>query len=51
MKRKCHWCKKPYDSAEGSSIFCDSNPNKGRGYARWKKRRGPRIVRIAVLMR
>lgn len=46
MKRICHWCGKPYDTRTASSIYCVSNPNRGRGAKRIKKR----IVVIGAMM-
>jgi hypothetical protein len=37
MKLICKWCGLPYDSAKASSVFCESNPNKGKGRGRAMK--------------
>lgn len=45
MMRKCHWCKRSYDTKSGSSIWCDRNPHRGRG----AKRRKPRLFTMLML--
>ena len=50
MIRKCRYCGRPYDSMKGSQVFCDSNPNRGRGYARWQKSLPDTSVTIGVIV-
>ncbi len=47
MKRTCKYCGQSYDTEKGSQVFCDSNPNRGRGAKRWKPK--PSLVTIGVL--
>jgi primosomal protein N' len=32
--RRCHWCGRQYDAAKESSVWCESNPHRGRGASR-----------------
>lgn len=50
MIRKCQWCGNDYDTKHQSSIWCEDNPNRGRGEKRWRRGRKPRIATIGVMV-
>lgn len=43
--RKCKWCGEMYDPAKGSSIWCEKNPQRGKG----AERRKPRLFTMLML--
>lgn len=45
MKRKCYWCGGSYDTRIQSSVWCERNPNRGRGAKLVEKK----IVCIGVI--